>query len=217
MDLQQALYIAGIAAGVSVVILAFYLIGFLGRLKGTLGEVDRSLSDVRTVITSLEVDIKPVIGSARHTLDNVGDLSKKVEALLEELTPLPPAAKELVETFQEIFRDLSDEIKQTLEKVNALLEETTGRVQKDVPEVLQEVETLLKQLNGIVEDLKEKLAKTQQIFEAVEETGRATKVIAEVISKNVAEAAIEVAAVAKGIQAALKTLKKRLPIGGEAQ
>ncbi len=215
MDLQQALYVAGIAAGVSVAVLVFYLIGFLGRLKNTLAEVDKSLSEIRTVVMDLDVEIKPVISSTQQTLDNVSNLSQRLERLLEDLSPLPPAAKELLETFQEIFRDLSDEIKQTLEKVNALLEETTGKVQKDVPEVLGEVEKLLQHLNTIVEDLKAKIAKTNQIFEAVEETGRATKVVAEVISKNVAEAAIEVAAVARGLQVALKTLKRRLPIGGE--
>ncbi len=216
MDLQQGLYVAGIAAGISFVVLVIYLLGLVGKLKNTLNEVDQSLSQARTILNDLDVELKPVISSTQKTLDQVNSLGSRVENLVEEVSVLPPAAKELLETFQEIARDLSDEIKQTLDRVNTLLEETSGRIQKDVPTVLAEVEQLLKQLNGMVEDIKEKLAKTQQIFEAVEETGRATKVVAEIISKNIAQAAIEVAAVAKGLEVALKTFKKRLPIGGEA-
>ncbi len=216
MDLQQGLYVAGIAAGISFVVLVIYLLGLVGKLKNTLNEVDQSLTQARTILNDLDVELKPVISSTQKTLEQVNSLGGRVENLVEEISVLPPAAKELLETFQEIARDLSDEIKQTLERVNTLLEESSGRIQKDVPAVLAEVEQLLKQLNGMVEDIKEKLAKTQQIFEAVEETGRATKVVAEIISKNIAQAAIEVAAVAKGLEVALKTFKKRLPIGGEA-
>ncbi|HHI98206.1 MAG TPA: DUF948 domain-containing protein [Thermodesulfatator atlanticus] len=216
MDLQQGLYVAGIAAGISFVVLVIYLLGLVGKLKNTLNEVDQSLTQARTILNDLDVELKPVISSTQKTLEQVNSLGGRVENLVEEISVLPPAAKELLETFQEIARDLSDEIKQTLDRVNTLLEESSGRIQKDVPAVLAEVEQLLKQLNGMVEDIKEKLAKTQQIFEAVEETGRATKVVAEIISKNIAQAAIEVAAVAKGLEVALKTFKKRLPIGGEA-
>ncbi len=216
MDLQQGLYVAGIAAGISFVVLVIYLLGLVGKLKNTLNEVDQSLTQARTILNDLDVELKPVISSTQKTLEQVNSLGVRVENLVEEISVLPPAAKELLETFQEIARDLSDEIKQTLDRVNTLLEESSGRIQKDVPAVLAEVEQLLKQLNGMVEDIKEKLAKTQQIFEAVEETGRATKVVAEIISKNIAQAAIEVAAVAKGLEVALKTFKKRLPIGGEA-
>ncbi len=216
MDLQQGLYVAGIAAGISFVVLVIYLLGLVGKLKNTLNEVDQSLTQARTILNDLDVELKPVISSTQKTLEQVNSLGGRVENLVEEISVLPPAAKELLETFQEIARDLSDEIKQTLDRVNTLLEESSGRIQKDVPAVLAEVEQLLKQLNVMVEDIKEKLAKTQQIFEAVEETGRATKVVAEIISKNIAQAAIEVAAVAKGLEVALKTFKKRLPIGGEA-
>ncbi|WP_022852876.1 DUF948 domain-containing protein [Thermodesulfatator atlanticus] len=214
MDWHEGLYLAGIVAAAFFVVLVIFLLSFIGRLKQTLDNLDRSLSDTLAILRDLELEVKPVLSSANQTLDNASALAKRIDSLAEEVSVLPPAVKEILKTFNEIFTDLSDELRETLKKVNALLDETTGRMQREVPEVLEEVDKLIQQLNGIVEDIKAKIDKTEQLFEAVEETGRATKVIAEVISKNVAEAAIEVAAVAKGLQVALKTFKKRLP-GGE--
>ncbi len=214
MDLHTALQIAGIAAGVAAVVVAFYLIGFVSKVKETLEQVNKTLGEVSTVVTDIDTEIKPLISSAQQTLDQMTELGQKGGRLVEDVSALPPAIKELTSTFKDIFRDLALEIKETLSKLEMLIQNTDKRVTTEVPEVLKQVEALTEELNAIVGDVHQKLAKTDELFKAVEEAGRASKLVAQIVSQNVAETAIEVAAVATGLRTTLKVLREKLRLGG---
>jgi len=215
MDWLTILEIAGVAAAVAVIVLVFSLLGLISRLKQTLGQVDKTLQDVSTIVSDLDVELKPVISSAQESLDRLAALSKKSERLVEEVGALPPTVKELALTFKDILRDLSGDLKETLVKGQNLIEEAQKRLSGEVPELLQEVDRLAEELNAIVADVHQKLAKTDELFKTVEEAGRASKLVARIISKNIAEAAVEVAAVATGLRTTLKVLREKLTLGGD--
>jgi len=215
MDWLTILEIAGVAAAVAVIVLVFSLLGLISRLKQTLGQVDKTVQDVSTIVSDLDVELKPVISSAQESLDRLAALSKKSERLVEEVGALPPTVKELALTFKDILHDLSGDLKETLVKGQNLIEEAQKRLSGEVPELLQEVDRLAEELNAIVADVHQKLAKTDELFKTVEEAGRASKLVARIISKNIAEAAVEVAAVATGLRTTLKVLREKLTLGGD--
>ncbi len=215
MLVQQILYISAIIVLIVLVVMILKVIGLISKLKETLEEVDQNLRGIRELLGGVSQSLEPVLEASQKTLVEVTGLSQRLQNLVEEASALPPAVKEILVTFNDIFKDLAEDLRLTLEKVNLLLEEGTKRVSGEVADVLKELDQLVHHLDEIVLDIQEKVAKTNELFRAVEETGRTTKLVAEVISKNVAEAAIEVAAVAKGLQTGLKVVKKKILPGGE--
>ncbi len=214
MDWLKILEISATVAALAVVVLVFYLLGLISKLKETLGQVDKTLREVSTIVADLDVEIKPVINGAQEGLERLTALSTKAEHLVEEITALPPAAKELILAIKDILRDVSADLKDVLVKVQELLTETQQRVSGEVPEILQQIDRLAEELNAIVVEVHEKLAKTEELFKAVEQAGKTSKFVAEVVSKNVAEAAIEVAAVATGLKTTLRVLREKIMPGG---
>ncbi len=214
MLIEQVLYITAIIVLIVLAVMLLKIIGLISKLKETLEEVDQNLRGIHGLLVKVTENLEPVMASSQKTLDEVTQLSVHLQKLVEEATALPPAVKEILGTFSDIFKELADDLRLTIEKVNSLLDESTKRVSGEVAEVLKEVDKLVAHIDEVVLDIQQKVAKTNELFRAVEETGKTTKTIAEIISKNVAEAAVEVAAVAKGLQASLKIFRNRLLPGG---
>ncbi len=203
MDVNIVLQIIGILAGVSIIIVAYYVVTLVCQAKRTIERCNKVLQE-----------ISPLFISTQKSVEKIEELGEKTKNLVEEINVLPPAIKELVFALKDIFQDLSEDIKGTISKIDSLVEKLDENISAEILEVLNQIQSLSSELKKVVSDVHKNLAKTGVLFNAVEEVGQSAKLIAEVFSKNVKEAAIEAGAVAAGVRTTLKVLKQKFISGG---
>ncbi|HIE33327.1 MAG TPA: DUF948 domain-containing protein [Thermodesulfobacteriaceae bacterium] len=166
-------------------------------------------------VKSLVEEGQKLVSSAEGTLSSVSETLAHLNRLSEEIAVLPGAMKEVLDSFVEIARDLSEEVKARLERLDALSETLESRLSGEVPAVLSQAERTLAEAEKILSGVNERLSAVDDLFEAVKGVSRSVKEVSstatlavETINREVRDLVIELSAATAGLKEGVRVVSK---------
>ncbi len=156
-----------------------------------------------------------VLLKVRAFLESTEETLGHLQEVVEEVKVLPGAAKELADSMGEIARDLSEEVKGRLEKLDLLTETLEKRLSKEIPALLSEGEKALRGANQLIENVDRRLGVLEELFAAVQDLSRSVKEVSstaalavETLNREMRDLVVEFSAATAGVKEGIRVLSR---------
>ncbi len=188
--------IALIVIAIAFCALAWYLIGLVRRIHSTLEHVDKTLNATTVAVSSLNEQLPPLLNRLGEleeaAQDAITDIRSKLDTIDTELVPLIREVKDTAQSYRQLERVIE-------EKIN-----------EDISPLLQEATEVANGVKDITGDIKARIHQTQDLFEAVNETGQSLRIATGIMRAGLTGLAVQVASIATGMKTSLEYLTENL-------
>lgn len=178
------------------IVLVVYLVGLIKRIQQTVTRLDETLSAGKAAIETVVSQAGPVLSGLsaleKATEEAVRDLQTRVSLVERELVPLLNELRAAADAYRSLGRSLEHKVEQEL----PVLMEMTQQITRDVA--------------GLTGDIRDKVQKTESLFEAARDTGRTVRVVTDLVGTGLTGLAVQIAGMATGLRTSLEFLSENL-------
>jgi uncharacterized protein YoxC len=178
------------------VVFVVYFIWLTRRIHQTVTRLDETLS-------AGKVAIETVVSQAGPVLSGLTALEKAAEEAVRDVqTRLPLVERELV--------PLLNELRAAAEAYRSLGRSVEQRFEREIPVLMERTQQISRDVAGLTGDIRDKVQKTEDFFEAARDTGRTVRVVTDLVGTGLTGLAVQIAGMATGLRTSLEFLSENL-------